>query len=285
MGIMGWQRSARTAIGVAVACAGGVLWLSAGTAAADNTIVVNTTQTTYTQGDGLCALGEAINYANGSAEPDCSATNPSGTTTIDLPAGRYTAPGTLQLDGASNIVGAGTGTTDLDGGGLEQVVNVATTATVTLSNLAVTGGMSAAPPACTPTVGDPCSGMDAGNGGGIENAGHLSLDDVTVSGNRTAMGSQGSFQLQHSCVNCLAVPGIGGGDGGNGAGIYNAPGATLAVQSSSITGNVTGDGAAGIEGFAGAGSDASGGAMGGDGGDGGAGAGIYSLDATLAITD
>jgi hypothetical protein len=99
----------RTAVIVAFVCALGGLWLGAGPAAADNTIVVNSTATTFTQGDHICSLGEAVDYADGGADSDCSAAPRSGTTTIELPAGQIEVPGTLELDLPANLVGAGAG--------------------------------------------------------------------------------------------------------------------------------------------------------------------------------
>jgi hypothetical protein len=283
MGIL-MGRGLRTAVAVGFVCGFGALGLATGPAFADNTIVVNTTQTTYTQGDGLCALGEAVDYANGGSDPDCSTAARSGTTTIQLPAAKIEVPGTLELDLPTNLVGAGATKTDLDGGGIEQVLNVDSTATVTLSNLAITGGMSDPPPACTPVVGTPCDGEDAGNGGGIINLGKLTLNGVTVSGNQTAGGAAGSYKSQPICFNCIVVPGIDGGDGGSGAGIYNG-GGTLTVENSTFTGNQTGAGAAGTEGFAGTGTNAGPGVDGGSGGDGGDGAAIFNAqNGTLTIT-
>jgi len=282
MGILKWWCGARTVAAVGVAT---VLWLGVGSAAADNTIVVNTTQTTYTQGDGLCALGEAVAYANGGSDPDCSAAARSGTTTIELPAGKYEVPGTLELDDPTNLVGTGASETDLDGGGVQQVLNIDSTATVTVSNLAITGGMSDAPSSCTPTLATSCFGTDGGDGGGIMNLGKLTLSGVTVSGNQTAAGSEGSYVHEHSCGNCQAVPGLDGGDGGQGGGIYNGTGATLTIANSTISGNATGAGAAGIEGFSGGGSDAGPGVDGGIGGDSGEGGAIYNeAGATLSVT-
>jgi hypothetical protein len=285
MGILKWWCGARTVAMAAAVCVATVLWLGAGSAAADNTIVVNTTQTTYTQGDGLCALGEAVDYANGGSDPDCSTAARSGTTTIELPAGKYEVPGTLELDDPTDLVGAGATETDLDGGGAQQVLNIDSTATVSVSNLAITGGMSDAPSACTPVLGTPCFGTDGGDGGGIMNLGKLTLSSVTVSGNQTAAGSEGSYVHEHSCGNCQAVPGLDGGDGGQGGGIYNGTGATLTIANSTISGNATGAGAAGIEGFSGGGSDAGPGVDGGEGGDGGYGGAIYNeTGATLSIS-
>ena len=59
-------------------------------------------------GDGVCSLREATLYANGTAQPDCALTPPSGTTTIVVPAGTYGLAGMpLTLTGNASISGAG----------------------------------------------------------------------------------------------------------------------------------------------------------------------------------
>ena len=62
--------------------------------AAGATINVTTTADQVTT-NGACSLREAILYANGTAETDCSATAaaPGTTTTINVPAGAYTLTG------------------------------------------------------------------------------------------------------------------------------------------------------------------------------------------------
>jgi hypothetical protein len=119
-----------------------MLWPGAGSAAADSTITVNTTQTTWTQGDGLCSLGEAVDYADGNSDPDCSGAPRSGTTTIKVPAGKIEVPGALELDNPTNLIGAGATATDLDGNGASQVLNVDSPATVLIKDVEISGGNS-----------------------------------------------------------------------------------------------------------------------------------------------
>jgi hypothetical protein len=67
------------------------------------------------------------------------------------------------------------------------------------------------------TVGAPIpgfSGGDAGNGGGIYNAGVVSLQDSIISNNICGSGGNGSDSYNDPAGN--------GGNGGNGGGIYNA---------------------------------------------------------------
>ena len=251
--------------------------------AAANTITVNTTATTFTQGDGLCSLAEAVDYSDGGSDADCSSTPRSGTTTIELPAGKYIVPDTLEFDYPTNVVGAGANTTDVEGGGAKRVLNIdATTAAVT--GITISGGLSPRL-SCTPTIGSPCPPENGEKAGGIDNFGNLTLTNVTVSGNHTAGGAAGSYALPTLCIGgCPAVAGPDGGDGGQGAGIYNETGATLTVTDSNISNNQTGAGSPGGAGVSGSGTAASPGQDGGAGGDGGEGAGIYNeTGATLTI--
>ena len=97
---------------------------------------------------------------------------------IQIGAGTYTLVGTVRddynqsgdLDIQSNvtIVGAGAATTILQGGGLDRVVDVLTGATVTIVGVTITGGI----------MNDPATG-----GGGIRNAGTLTLRNCAVQSN------------------------------------------------------------------------------------------------------
>jgi hypothetical protein len=253
------------------------------TSAAAGTITVNTTATTFTQGDGLCSLAEAVDYSDGGSDADCSTTPRSGTTTIKLPAGRYTVPDTLEFDYPTDVVGAGAATTDIDGGGVKRVLNLDAT-TVAVTGVTISGGLSPRV-TCTPTTMSPCAPENGEKAGGIDNFGNLTLTNVIVSGNHTAEGATGSYALPTLCIGgCPAVAGPDGGDGGQGAGIYNETGATLTINDSSVSNNQTGAGSPGGVGVSGSGTAASAGQDGGVGGDGGQGAGIYNeTGATLTV--
>jgi hypothetical protein len=253
---------------------------------ADSTVKVNTTAASSTSGDGLCSLAEAVDYSDGNPEPDCFATPRSGTTTIDLPAGKYALGDNLELDFPTNVVGAGAASTDIDGDGVLKVFNIDAAATVSMNGITISGGMTGRIP-CTPVVGTPCPPENGDNGGGIDNFGTLTLTGVTVSGNHTAGGATGSYALPTLCLGgCPVVAAPDGGNGGNGAGIYNETGGKLTLNDSTISGNQTGAGSIGGVGFSGSGTDASAGVEGGTGGNGGFGAGIYNdSGATLTIAD
>ena len=155
---------------------------------AATTVTVNTTLDETQVGNGTCSLREATLYANGVAEPDCATVPPSGLTTITVPAGVYVLTGgALSLTGNAAIAGADAATTTITAAGESQVFVVAATASATISDVTVTGG----------NTGTVCGGGMCGlgqplfgiPGGGIANAGSLSLTRVIVSGNSTGAGA------------------------------------------------------------------------------------------------
>jgi CSLREA domain-containing protein len=225
-------------------------------ASADFAVVVTTTADETTAGNGTCSLREAVLYANGTAESDCGPTGQTGITTINLPAGHYVVTSPLTITGAAVIDGAGASSTIIDGNGAVEVFSVGAAAQATLNGLAVTGGSS----------GDAFCGLvcfAVGNpGGGINNAGQLSLVHVTVSNNVASGGAiQCFFFFFFSCPTGTAQP------GGAGGGIYNT--GNLIISGSTITGNKTGGGEAG---------------SGGGGGSSGAGGGVDNT-ATMTVTN
>jgi hypothetical protein len=144
---------------------------------------------------GSCStLRAAVTQAN--ATPD---------TTIDVPAGTFTLQSTLDLTGSMTIIGAGAGSTFVDGGRAVRVLSVGSKAAVTISALTVQNGK----------VGDDEFGA------GIRNKGNLTLNDASVTGN-DALGSE--------------VRGVGFGGG-----IANA--GTLHVNRGSVSDNRAGSGA------------------------------------------
>jgi hypothetical protein len=234
-------------------------------AAAAVTVTVNTTSATSTLGDGHCSLEEAVSYADGTAEPDCAASAaPAGTTTtINLPAGQFTVPSPLKLLVSMNLVGAGQSSTDIDGGGTTEVIDVsATAAVVAVSNLEISGGDPGTSTAgCSGTLFNySCPAEPGYNGGGVTNNGNLTLENVLVSGNRAGDGAGPVYPLVRSCP-CAGGDGDAGGDGG---GIYNT--GTLSVENSTISGNFAGAGGRGADGVGTASAGGAGGAGGGGGG-------------------
>jgi len=211
-------------------------------AAAAATVTVNTTLDETQAGNGTCSLREATLYANGVAEPDCAPAPASGTTTIVVPAGLYLLTGgALSVTGNAAIAGAGAAATEITAAGASQVFKVGAGAHAAISDVTVTGGATTT--ACGGGLcglGQPVFGLP---GGGILNDGTLTLTRVIVSGNRTADGT-----VNGQCLAAHPDGGCGGGSGGDGAGISNSATGTLTIASSTITGNVTGAGAAGDHG-------------------------------------
>ncbi len=101
------------------------------------------------------------------------------------------ASGPLDIAKNLSIDGPGAGQLAVSGGGATEDFNIASGASVTISGLTITGG-------------------SAVQGGGITNAGNLTLDDDAVDGNR-----------------------VGGGYLAAGGGIYNT--GTLTIKDSSIS--------------------------------------------------
>src|SRR5436305_11410127 len=107
------------------------------------------------------------------------------------------------------ITGAGSGATAISKDDhADRVFDIASGVSASISGVTITGGR-------TP---DASAGSTVGNsaeaGGGIRNAGTLTLSDVTVTGNATGAGGQGSTAGDGS--------GYTGGGGGYGGGIANA---------------------------------------------------------------
>jgi CSLREA domain-containing protein len=207
-----------------------------------STVTVTTTADETQPGNGTCSLREATLYANGTAEPDCASAPASGLTTITVPAGLYVLTGgPLSLTGNVAVAGGGAATTTITAAGASQVFVVASTASASIGDVAVTGGNTAN--VCGGGMcglGQPRFGQP---GGGILNNGSLSLTRVIVTGNRTGDGA-----INGACLAANPNGGCGGGNGGDGGGISNSRTGTLTIASSTITGNTTGSGAAGDHG-------------------------------------
>ena len=249
------------------------------------TVTVNTTSDSPSAGQ--CSLREAVLYANGTAEPSCGPGTATPPTTIKIPTGTYTLTGSgLTISASTTIDGAGVSKTTISGGNAVQVLNVAPATIVTVDGVTVTGGLSGVPSTgCTGSgFSRSCPAENGNNGGGIANAGTLTLTDVVVTNNTASDGTLPFSGLVFLCLsagNCPPVPGKSGGTGGDGGGIYNA--GNLDVEDSTISHNVAGSGASGTNGVSGTGTQASTGQGGGDGGYGGPGGGIYNAPGATAV--
>ena len=168
-------------------------------------------------GDGQCAtelktctLRAAIQEAN-----------EQGGGTITLNPGTYTltiapnnalplaATGDLDVYGELTINGGGADKTIVDGGGLDRVFAMQVASRVTLSDLTIRNGQA----------------LPGDDGGGVWNSGALTMENVTVSGNKTRSDAT------------LSADAPGGG-------IFNA--GTLQLRNCTITGNTAADMGGGI---------------------------------------
>jgi len=182
--------------------------------------------------------------------------------TINVTAGNYPESNIL-VNKSLTINGAGAPTTIVDGQQDNRVFDV-TSGPVSISGLSIINGLS------NSGLSNPEGGFPGENGGGIRNTGSLTINNCVIHANQT--GSGGDFVSSPAePTNAKKRPnlvfGPSGGQGGNGAGIYN--GGTLIVMNSTIDGNKTGNGGSG-GGFA----------SGGGGGDGG---GIWNSGSATVI--
>jgi hypothetical protein len=176
-----------------------------------STFVVNTTSDVTNASDGLTTLREAVVSANAHAGADTISFSSSVFTagslhTIKLTGGQLTITDTK---GATTITGPGAGVLSVNGNAKDRVFQIASGATVTLSGLLVTNGLSVSP-----------SPGAIAKGGGILNAGTLTLNNITVSAN-TAKGGSGTSSKP--------------GSGAWGGGIYST--GPLTLNNCSITSN------------------------------------------------
>ncbi|HEY0990676.1 MAG TPA: CSLREA domain-containing protein, partial [Kofleriaceae bacterium] len=213
--------------------------------AAAATITVTTTADDAVS-NGNCTLREAVLAANSDTARD-ACTAGSGADTIVLAAGTYSltvaganedASLTGDLDITSNItlVGAGDSATIIRSSGTsDRVLHVLSTGTAMIQQLTIRDGVMRF-------------------GGGVFNAGHLTLQDCIVTAN-TASGVAGSA-------------GNGGAAGGGGGGVFNASGATLTITRCTFSSNQAtgGNGQNAVRGGGGGAGGAAGGALFNDGG-------------------
>jgi CSLREA domain-containing protein len=271
------------------------------------TIHVDTTED-LVAADGHCSLREAITAANtDTATPgagECPAG--SGADTIILPAGRYVLSrpgaeenqnqtGDLDIADELTILGAGASATIIDANGIDRVLQVLKGRVARIEGVTLTGGRTADGRDGYPKEGKEGSGggegdkafgergQDGGAGGGILNAGSLTLVNCTVADNATGNGGDGGNGYGGFGGSGGGKGGSGfggfGGNGGDGGGIYDT--GVLTLVGTTVTENSTGAGGNGGQGHGGDGGVGGGAASlgsGGFGGNGGDGGGVYEQE-------
>jgi CSLREA domain-containing protein len=281
----------------ALACAVPLLAVSSAHAA---TITVDT----ESDAPGACSLREAITAATSDAPAGTCAAG-SGADTIALPAGRYdlSIPGAAEDANASGdldvtageltLSGAGASRTTISAGRIDRVLDVAADATVSIEGVTITDGLA---PAGAPSpdvhaflgVNATAAPGDPGQpGGGILNAGALTVSHSVVTGNATGAGGAGGSAFGGNGNPGRVGSGGDGGPGGSGGGLFSS--GALTLRDTTVSGNLTGNGGDGGGGFGGSGSDAvanASGAPGGNGfgGDSGTGGGGGGVGATGPLT-
>ena len=222
---------------------------------------MNTLSDAAAPGPGFLTLRQAIYNANSHSGPDTIAFsttvfNAGSLHTITLTRGQLLL---TDKSGATTIAGPGTAVLAVSGGGASRVFNVAAGVSATISGLAVTHGQA------------PVDSLGTARGGGIFNAGTLTLSAVNISQNSAAgaptgnrigqpysyaygggIYSTGPLRLQNSTVSGnSAVGGSGtekpvygfpgytggyaGGSAGSGGGIWC--GGTLTISASTVSNN------------------------------------------------
>lgn len=213
-------------------------------AAATVTFTVNSTADSHDAhpGNGKCA-DRAGRCTLRAAVEEASA-EPAGTSvTIKVRSGQYLLTlgsldltgNTIHITGAGSgaIAGTGAGSTVVQAKGAFRVVDVGAAAKATLSQLTITGGNAG----------------NTGYGGGVYNAGKLTISLCVVKGNKAVAGggitnAGGTLTVTGSTVSGNHAPVYGGGGIQNG-GLQNLPG-LVTVTDSTVSGNITGGDGGGI---------------------------------------
>lgn len=231
----------------------------------------------------LASLRTAIGQVNASATNDTitiSAVTINLTGTTDAGTANHTT-GDLDITkaaGTLTIIGAGAGSTIIDGQDIDRVfhINNGANAPVTLQNLTIRNGRAL----------DQGSAAGESRGGGImkEGAGSLTLTGVTLTANE-ARGANGANGV-HGVGSGNGGPGGAGGSARGGAIYVSAGTVTITNSTLSLNNAIGGDGGNGGNGGQFTSTFFS---TGGDGGTGGAGGnafggGVFSASASLGVT-
>jgi len=197
------------------------------------TFVVNSTTDApdTNPGDGKCAtaasvctLRAAIQEANALVGPDTITVSP-GTYMLTIAGTNedQAATGDLDITDDLTLNGTGTGFVRIDGGELDRVFDILAPATVSISQVVIQNGNN-----------------PAGDGGGIRNAGALTLDEVAIINNAANAGggianiSTGTSTGTVHITNVTFSGNIGTERGG---GIYNDLGAIMQLTNVTLDNN------------------------------------------------
>jgi sugar lactone lactonase YvrE len=149
--------------------------------------------------------------------------------------------GPLSINDSVNLTGPGANLLSINGGGTNQIVNVGSLGTTTISGVTLTNGSGTNGGAVSNAgnltlINDVISGSTASsNGGGVSNTGTLTVTNTTISGNTgTALGggiynNGGTLSVTNSTIAKNSSP------SGSGGGIYST--VTFGLIDSTVTQN------------------------------------------------
>lgn len=240
---------------------------------------------------GDCSLREAVIAANGDAMQDTIVVPQLGgdyTLTISVGLSDDDVAAIGDLDITNPVAIQGSQVVVRAGGGLNgRLFHVLTGATATVSDIILVdgrprgsgGGIFNAGTLTLDGVrvinniaGSSFLGTAGGHGGAIYNSGTLTMTDTELSNNKAGNGGTPFFCFS-SCN------GGDGGNGGHGGNLYNAAAGVVVATASEIRGGDVGNGGAGDN------AEGPGSFFGGDGGDGGDGGGVFNSGGTVTLTD
>jgi CSLREA domain-containing protein len=248
-----WQRRLSSVV-LALLLIGGLLVaplpLTTPTAEAATLSVTTTADSNDGTCDSHCSLREAIAAATATVTPD----------TINVPAGTYelTLGTPIQISHGGpgddlEVIGDGVGSTVVDGLGATGVFRV-TSGTTQLKGMTITGGTAADGGGISISAGAELTVVDAsiefntattGNGGGVFNNGHLTIENTVVANNGAPAafpnGSGGGVYTANFSVIVDSTIGPNNTAGSRGGGVFGV--GETDINASLVVGNAAPDGA------------------------------------------
>jgi hypothetical protein len=178
-----------------------------------------------------------------------------GADTIVVPAGTYNLDSALTVSQALTLVGAGANQTVLDGQGSTEIMAITSPAAgVTITGMTLEDGNASDGGAINAAVpltldDDAITGNTAGSGGGIYSSSTLTMDQDLVAGNTAPTGDGGGIDLGPASptVNTISDTTIALNSSGSAAGginILNSSTESVKLLNDTLVGNTSGQGGA-----------------------------------------
>ena len=237
------------------------------------TFVVNSTADApdANPGDGIAAAANGKTTLR-SAVMEANAENQSSAVQITLPAGNYkltipevagdaAATGGLEVSSNIQIVGAGAASTTINAEQLDSVFQVLPGASLTLTNVTITGGLSVGASGGGVAVDSGTlilnndviasnqvtgSGDDFGGGGVFATNSSVTISGTTFRSNVSSTGSGGDLLTVNSTVSVSSSK-FKTNTGGEGGAISDLDGSQMTVDGSTFSGNVSNSNGGGID--------------------------------------